>query len=101
MKTYSCNLAPLSQVAKRYKLNQERLFSIVLNFLSHRREEILNAELSRWFSPSDVCIKREIKPILYQLMNELNISDNVEKYYIRNQRFYIKDRTDGFDESEW
>lgn len=100
MEIYSCSILPLSQVAKRYKLDQERLFSIALNFLSHRREEILNAELSRWFGPSDVSIKREIKPILYQLMNELNISDNVEDYYFRNQRFYIKDRTNGSFESE-
>lgn len=100
MEIYSCSILPLSQVTKRYKLDQERLFSIVLNFLSHRREEILNAELSRWFGPSDASIKREIKPILYQLMNELDISDNVEDYYFRNQRFYIKDRTNGSFESE-
>ncbi|AEV89488.1 hypothetical protein OBP_051 [Pseudomonas phage OBP] len=99
---YSFNIFPLLRIIDRYKLDSTLFFKIILNFLSHRREEILNVELSKWFSPHDVRIKLEMKPILYQLMHELNHSDNVEDYFVLNKRFYIKDHpydpTDEFDE---
>lgn len=91
MKMYSSNIFPLLRTATRYNLDSEKLFSIVLNFLSHRREEILNAQLSKCFGIHDASIKRDIKPILYQLIDELEYSDNVEDYFIRNNTFYIKD----------
>lgn len=99
MKISSHGIFPILQVAKRYQLDSERLFSIIMDFLSHRREEILNAHLSKWFSPFDASIKSELKPILYQLINELDISDNVEDYFIVNERFYIKDQP--YEHDEW
>lgn len=98
MKLHSCNIFPILRVATRYQLDSEKLFSVILDFLSHRREEILNTQLSRWFSPFDGDIKRELKPILYVLISELNYTDNVESFYIKNNRFYIKDQEDGHDE---
>lgn len=98
VKLYSYNIFPLLQISKRYQLDSEKLFSIVLNFLSHRREEILNAQLSKWFSPFDASIKKDLKPILYQLISELNHTDNVEDYFIKNSRFYIKDHINEHDE---
>jgi hypothetical protein len=100
MKLYSYNIFPILQVAKRYQLDSERLFSILMNFLSHRREEILNAQLSKWFSPFDADIKRDLRPILYQLINELDYSDNVEDYFIKNSYFYIKDHPHESDD-DW
>lgn len=96
MNVYSVNINPLLNMIKRYQLDRERVFTIVLDFLSHRREEILNAQLSKWFSPYDARIKEIMKPILYQLISELNHSDNVEAFYIKNSYFYFKDS--GYDE---
>lgn len=96
MKLHTCNIFPILQIAKRYGLDTEKLFKVILDFLSHRREEILNAQLSRWFSPFDASIKRELRPILYELISELNYTDNVESFYIKNNRFYIKDQVDEY-----
>jgi hypothetical protein len=97
MKLHSCNIVPILRVATRYQLDSEKLFTIILDFLSHRREEILNAQLSRWFSPFDGDIKRELKPILYELISELNYTDNLDGYYIKNNRFYIKDQVNDYE----
>lgn len=97
MKLHTCNIYPILQVAKRYNLDTEKLFTVILDFLSHRREEILNVQLSRWFSPFDVSIKRELKPILYELISELNYTDNVTDFYIKYNRFYIKDQENDAD----
>lgn len=97
MKLHSCNIFPILQVAKRYDIDTEKLFTVILDFLSHRREEILNMQLSRWFSPFDVSIKRELKPIIYELISELNYTDNVESFYIKHNRFYIKDQENDTD----
>ncbi|QZA70540.1 hypothetical protein AH04_57 [Erwinia phage AH04] len=99
MKLHSCNIFPILRVATRYQLDSEKLFSIILDFLSHRREEILNTQLSRWFNPFDVDIKRELKPILYELISELNYTDNVDNFFIKNNRFYIKDHVN--ESNEW
>lgn len=99
MRLHTCNIFPILQIAKRYGLDTEKLFTVILDFLSHRREEILNAQLSRWFSPFDVSIKRELKPTLYELISELNYTDNVKDFYIKNNRFYIKDHTD--EHADW
>lgn len=102
MKLYSFNIFPLLRIVDRYKLDSELFFKIIMNFLSHRREEILNAELSKWFTPYDVCIKLEMRSIIYELVSELNHSDNVEDFFVINKRFYIKDHpydpTDDWDD---
>lgn len=95
---FRLNVFPLTQVSKRFQLDQEKLYSVITDFLSHRREEILNAQLYKWFSPFDVHIKLEIRPILYQLINELDISDNVGEFYFRNGYFYFKEQHYGPDE---
>ncbi|QGH71893.1 hypothetical protein N1M2_30 [Klebsiella phage N1M2] len=89
----SVNIYPLLRIVKRYDLDQDLFFRIILNFLSHRREEILNIQLSKWFSSFDVSLKSEMKPIIYELLSELDYSDNVEDYFILNGRFYIKENT--------
>lgn len=94
----SFNIYPLLRIAKRYQLDQDIFFKIILNFLSHRREEILNVQLSKWFSPFDSSLKIEMRPIIYQLISELDYSDNVEGYFILNGRFYIKDHENDTDE---
>lgn len=85
------NIYPLLKVVKRYDLDKTIFFKIVLNFLSHRREEILNEQLSKWFSPFDISLKLEMRSIINQLISELDYSDNVEDYFILNDHFYIKD----------
>lgn len=97
VKVLSFNIYPLLRIVKRYKLDQDLFFRIILNFLSHRREEILNAQLSKWFGEVDVSLKNEMRPIIYQLMSELDYSDNVEDYFILNGRFYIKDHENATD----
>lgn len=98
MKLHTCNIFPLLQISKRYQIDPEKLFKIVLDFLSHRREEILNAQLSRWFNPFDASIKKELRPILYELISELNNTDNVDGFYFKNNRFYIKDHQNEHDD---
>lgn len=93
----SVNIYPLLRIVKRYDLDQDLFFRMILNFLSHRREEILNVQLSKWFSSFDVSLKNEMRPIIYQLLNELDYSDNVEDYFILNGRFYIKEHPDATD----
>lgn len=89
----SVNIYPLLRIVKRYDLDQDLFFRIILNFLSHRREEILNIQLSKWFSSFEISLKSEMKPIIYELLSELDYSDNVEDYFILNGRFYIKENT--------
>lgn len=101
MKISSFNIFPILRVAKRYQLDSERLFSIIMDFLSHRREEILNAQLSKWFSPFDVEIKRDLHAILYQLINELDYSDTVNNYFIKNSYFYIEEHTHEHEQQYW
>ena len=92
---HSCNLYPLVRVSKRYQLDSEKLFNIILDFLSHRRGEILNAQLSRWFNPFDAAnIKSELQPIIYELMSVLDHTDNVQGFFIQNNQLYIKDYPD-------
>jgi hypothetical protein len=98
---YSVNIFPILQITKRYQLDSERLFPILLNFLSHRREEILNEQLFRVFNPFDIEIKRTLKPILYQLINELEVSNNVERYYIKNSTFFIEDNENEPTDEFW
>lgn len=93
----SVNIYPLLRVIKRYGLDKRTVFKIVLDFLSHRREEILNVQLSKCSSSFDVSLKIELKPILYKLISELDYSDNVESYFIINGRFYIKDNDNEYD----
>lgn len=101
MEIVSVDIFPLMNMIRRYQLDSDRVLEIVTGFLSHRREEILNAQLSKWFSPYDTRIKEIMKPILYQLICELNHSDNVESFFIKNNRFYIKDKGyDEFDQSD-
>lgn len=90
----SVNIYPLLRIVKRYNLDQDLFFRIILNFLSHRREEILNVQLSKWFSSFEISLKSEMKPIIYELLSELDYSDNVEDYFILNGRFYIKENPD-------
>lgn len=90
----SVNIYPLLRIVKRYDLDQDLFFRIILNFLSHRREEILNVQLSKWFSSFEISLKSEMKPIIYELLSELDYSDNVEDYFILNGRFYIKENPD-------
>lgn len=97
----SVNIYPLLRVIKRYGLDKRTIFKIVLGFLSHRREEILNAQLSKCSSSFDISLKIELRPILYELISELDHSDNVKEYFILNGRFYIKDINDEHDASKW
>lgn len=100
-KVYSFNVTPIIQVMKRYQLDSDKLSNIILNFLSHRREEILNEQLFRAFSPFEMEIKRTLKPILYQLINELDVSDNVSNYFIKNNVFYIEDYINDESTEQW
>lgn len=94
----SYDIYPLLRIVKRYQLDQDLFFKIILGFLSHRREEILNVQLSKWFSPFASSLKIELRPIIYQLLSELDYSDNVENFFILNNRFYIKDNDNDPDE---
>lgn len=85
------NVYPLVLTARRYNLNTERFFSIIQNFLSHRREEILNAQLSKYCSPYEIEVKLEIRSILYNCISELDYSDNVEDFFIRKGYLFIKE----------
>lgn len=92
MRMHTCNLYSLVRICRRYQLDSEKLYTIILDFLSHRREEILNAQLSRWFSPFDAAnIKTELHPILYELMSAIDHTDNVQGLFIKNNRLYIKE----------
>lgn len=86
------NAHALTIAVNRYKLNPEIFFNIIQNFLSHRREEILNVQLSKYCSPYEIQLKAEILPILYQFISELDYSDNVSGYYFKHGYFYIKDQ---------
>lgn len=99
----SHGIYPLLRIVKRYELDKDVFLKLILDFLSHRREEILNAQLSKWFSPFDVSLKIEMRPIIYQLLSELDYSDNVERYFILNGRFYIKDNDNEYhpDDNIW
>lgn len=90
-KMYSVNVFPLSKIVKRYGLNQDTFFDIIFDFLSHRREEVLNLRLFQRYGSAGERIKEEIRPILYTLLDELKRSDNVEGYFITNHQFYVKD----------
>lgn len=85
------NVYPLIIAIRRYRLNPTVFFTIIQNFLSHRREEILNAQLAKYCGPYEVELKIEIRPILYQCIEELDLSDNVEDYFIKNSYLFIKD----------
>lgn len=90
-KMYSVNIFPLSIVIKRFNLDRDTFFDIILDFLSHQREEVLNLRLFQRYGFTGDRIKEEIRPILYEMLNELKRSDNVEGYFITKNQFYVKD----------
>lgn len=97
---YSFNIFPLLRVIKRYNLDRDIFFDIIMGFLSHRREEILNLRLYQQYGYNGSRIKEEIRSIIYQLVDELNCTDNVEGYFIKKSQFYIKDQEHVPDEYE-
>lgn len=90
-KMYSVNVFPLSIVIKRFNLDRDTFFDIIFDFLSHQREEVLNLRLFQRYGYRGDRIKEEIRPILYEMLNELKRSDNVEGYFITKNQFYVKD----------
>lgn len=96
-KMYSINIFPLSRIIKRYELNKDTFFDIIFDFLSHQREEVLNLRLFQRYGLLGERIKEEIRPILYEMLNELKRSDNVEGYFITKHQFYVKDGDSNYD----
>lgn len=88
----SFNIAPLVRIPTSFNLDKNLFFKIVLDFLSHRREEILNAQLSKYFSPYDSLIKSKIISLLYRLIEELDRSEGETSFTIKNNIFYIEEK---------
>lgn len=101
MRIYSVSLPELTNLCKRYSLDKEKVYKLIMDFLSHRREEILNIKLDMYFSDRQLDVKKELKPILYKLINELDISGNVCEVSIVKSIFYFKDNSDELRESDY
>lgn len=91
MQIFSVNITPLFLTSKKYGISVSTLTTLSLEFLSHRREELLNVGLSHYFDRHDIEIKNEIKTLLYEIIETINSLDGNIIFYIKGSYLYIKE----------